>query len=67
LCAGWQLTNSGIPALPLLLDDPLAGLDESAKQVAVETLKDLGQHRQIILLTTASHPNKDNLHFIELD
>ncbi len=67
LWAGWQLTSSGIPALPLVLDDPLVGLDESSRQVAVETLKELGQHRQIILLTTASHPNKDNLHFIELD
>lgn len=67
LLAGWQLTSSGIPALPLVLDDPLVGLDESSRQVAVETLKDLGQNRQIILLTTASYPNKDNLHFIELD
>lgn len=67
LWAGWQLTSSGIPALPLVLDDPLVGLDESSRQVAVETLKELGQHRQIILLTTASHPKKDDLHFIELD
>jgi len=67
LWAGWQLTNSGVPALPLVLDDPLVGLDESSRQVAVETLKELGQSRQIILLTTVSHPNNDNLHFIELD
>ncbi|HXC61064.1 MAG TPA: AAA family ATPase, partial [Nitrospiria bacterium] len=59
LWAGWQLTSSGAPALPLVLDDPLVGLDEASRQVAIETLKELGQHRQIILLTTASHPNKD--------
>jgi DNA repair exonuclease SbcCD ATPase subunit len=67
LWAGLQLTNSGISALPVVLDDPFAGLDDSGRQVAVETLKELGRHRQILLLTTASHPNKDNLHYIELD
>jgi uncharacterized protein YhaN len=39
LWAGWQLTNSGISTLPVVLDDPLAGLDESGRQVAIETLK----------------------------
>jgi len=67
LWAGWQLTNSGISTLPVVLDDPLAGLDESGRQAAIETLKELGRHRQIILLTTVSPQNKDNLQFIELD
>ena len=67
LWAGWQLTSSGISALPVVLDDPLGGLDAPGRQAVIETLKELGQHRQIILLTTASHSSKDNLQYIELD
>jgi hypothetical protein len=33
----------------------------------VEALKELGQNRQIILLTTAPHPDKDGLNLIELE
>jgi len=67
LWASWQLTSIGIPSLPLVLDDPFLKLDEFNRKVAVEALKELGQNRQIILLTTASHPDKDNLNFIELE
>jgi DNA repair exonuclease SbcCD ATPase subunit len=67
LWACWQLTSTGIPALPLVLDDPLLGLDESNRRAAVETLKELGQNRQIILLTTAGYPDKDDLNLIELE
>ena len=66
LWAGWQFTSHGTPSLPLILDEPFVGLDESGRRVAVEALKELGQNRQIILLTTASHPIQDNLHLIEL-
>jgi DNA repair exonuclease SbcCD ATPase subunit len=50
--------GSGYP-FPLLLDDPLLTLDSNRQEIILETLREIGKERQVILLSTAPYSTKE--------
>ncbi len=44
---------------PLLLDDPLLTLDSKRQEVILETLREIGKKRQVILLSNSPYPIKE--------
>ncbi len=57
---GWAARRKGL-GFPLLLDDPLSGLDPQSRGIVLDTLTRLGADRQIIVLTNGPVPESVGL------
>ena len=57
---GWAARRAGF-GFPLLLDDPLSGLDPQSRRIVLDTLSRLGANRQIVVLTNGPVPESAGL------
>jgi ABC-type cobalamin/Fe3+-siderophores transport system ATPase subunit len=51
---------------PLVLDNPLPVLDLPRQQMVLDILREIAQNRQVLLLSSASTPNREGDHLIQL-
>jgi energy-coupling factor transporter ATP-binding protein EcfA2 len=51
---------------PLVLDNPLPVLDLPHLQMVLDILREIAQNRQVLLLSSASTPNREGDHLIQL-
>jgi DNA repair exonuclease SbcCD ATPase subunit len=56
----WAARRAGL-GFPLLLDDPLSGLDPQSRRIVLDTLTRLGADRQIVVFTNSPVPESAGL------
>jgi len=56
----WAARRAGL-GFPLLLDDPLSGLDPQSRRIVLDTLTRLGADRQIVVFTNSPAPESSSL------
>jgi ABC-type hemin transport system ATPase subunit len=56
----WAARRAGL-GFPLLLDDPLAGMDPQSRRIVLDTLTRLGADRQIVVFTNSPAPESAGL------
>ena len=56
----WAARRAGL-GFPLLLDDPLAGMDPQSRRIVLDTLTRLSADRQIVVFTNSSVPESAGL------